>query len=261
MQRVDLLGRGDATDSQLGAGGAGFRGGDGGERDFRPFGRYVLCWRYRIGGRSYRAFIQLAKDQASTLVKVDMGDAPQLFSAEKIKKGIDRTAHGQTLASPAAVCNDHLAFQCRGGLIVAIRADSANGPTFPMSQPPQLPTVIQTARWYSGPRLWKALSKATRLAGEKTLVTALTLFYCLQDKDTPPKAKAVIVGALGYFILPIDLIPDFLPGIGYSDDMSVLVIALGTVTAYIKDEHKAKASERFDKLLGKRATPPPAEFS
>jgi uncharacterized membrane protein YkvA (DUF1232 family) len=190
-----------------------------------------------------------------------MGDAPRLFSAEKINQGIDRTAHGGNLASPTALCNDHLAFQCRGGLIVAIRADFVNGSAFPMNEPPHLPADIQTARWYSGPRLWKALSKATRLAGEKTLITALTLFYCLQDKDTPPKAKAVIVGALGYFILPTDLIPDFLPGIGYGDDMSALVIALGTVTAYIKDEHKAKAGERFDKLLGKRSTPPPTEFS
>ena len=130
-----------------------------------------------------------------------------------------------------------------------------------MSEPPQLPTEYKAARWYSGPRLWHSLTKAARFAGEKTLVTALTLFYCLQDKDTPPKAKAVIVGALGYFILPTDLIPDFLPGVGYGDDMSALVIALGTVTAYIKDDHKAKARERFDKLLRKGNTPPPAEFS
>ena len=130
-----------------------------------------------------------------------------------------------------------------------------------MSESPQLPAETKAARWYSGPRLWAALSRAARFAGEKTLVTALTLFYCLQDKDTPPKAKAIIIGALGYFILPTDLIPDFLPGVGYGDDMSALAIALGTVTAYIKDEHKAKARERFDKLLRKGNTPPPAEFS
>ena len=130
-----------------------------------------------------------------------------------------------------------------------------------MSESPQLPAETKAARWYSGPRLWAALSRAARFAGEKTLVTALTLFYCLQDKDTPPKAKAIIIGALGYFILPTDFIPDFLPGVGYGDDMSALAIALGTVTAYIKDEHKAKARERFDKLLRKGNTPPPAEFS
>ena len=130
-----------------------------------------------------------------------------------------------------------------------------------MSEPPQLPAQYKAARWYSGPRLWSALTRAVRFAGEKTVVTALTLFYCLQDKDTPPKAKAIIVGALGYLILPADLVPDILPGAGYTDDWSVLAIALGTVTAYIKDEHKAKARERFEKLLGKRDTPPPSEFS
>lgn len=86
-------------------------------------------------------------------------------------------------------------------------------------------------------------------------------FLLPAGQGPPPKAKAIIIGALGYFILPTDLIPDFLPGVGYGDDMSALAIALGTVTAYIKDEHKAKARERFDKLLRKGNTPPPAEFS
>lgn len=190
-----------------------------------------------------------------------MRDAPRFFGAEKINQGINRTAHDAMLASPAALCNDHLAFQCRGGLVVAIPPESAKSAAVSMSEPPQLPAKYKAARWYSGPRLWSTLTRAARFAGEKTLVTALTLFYCLQDKDTPPQAKAIIVGALGYFILPTDLIPDFLPGVGYTEDMSALVIALGTVSAYIKDEHKAKARERFEKLLGKRDTPPPSEFS
>ena len=56
------------------------------------------------------------------------------------------------------------------------------------------------------------------VAGRKTLLSSLILFYCLKDRDTPTWAKGVIVGALGYLILPADLIPDILPGAGYGDE-------------------------------------------
>jgi uncharacterized membrane protein YkvA (DUF1232 family) len=94
------------------------------------------------------------------------------------------------------------------------------------------------------------MNKAARTAGRKTLITALTLFYCLQDRDTPAWAKGVIVGALGYLVLPADLIPDLIPGVGYGDDWGALVAALGTVAAYIKDEHKSKALAQVARLLG-----------
>ena len=97
-------------------------------------------------------------------------------------------------------------------------------------------------------------------AGRKSLLTALTLFYCLQDRDTPPWAKGVIVGALGYLVLPTDLIPDLLPGIGYGDDWGALVAALATVAAYVKDEHKAKATAQVGRLFGSTNPAPPPEF-
>lgn len=105
------------------------------------------------------------------------------------------------------------------------------------------------------------MKKATASAGRKTLLTALTLFYCLKDSDTPAWAKGVIVGALGYLVLPVDAIPDILPGIGYGDDWGALVAALGTVAAYIKDEHKAKAAAQVDRLLGAKNPVAPPEFS
>lgn len=129
-----------------------------------------------------------------------------------------------------------------------------------MSHPPQLPNRLSAPRWYSGIGLWKTLTKVALVAGEKSLLTALTLFYCLQDRETPPWAKGVIVGALGYLILPVDMIPDILPGIGYGDDWGALVAALGTVAAYIKDEHKSKASAQVTRLFGSRNPPPTAEF-
>ncbi len=130
-----------------------------------------------------------------------------------------------------------------------------------MSDHPPFSARLAAPRWYSAPRLWRTLSKATVSAGRKTLLTALTLFYCLQDRDTPTWAKGVIVGALGYLVLPTDLVPDIIPGIGYGDDWGALVAALGTVAAYIKDDHKAKATAQVERLLGSANPAPPAEFS
>ncbi len=130
-----------------------------------------------------------------------------------------------------------------------------------MSEIPQLPGRLSAPRWYSAPRLWRTLKKVAVSAGRKTLLTALILFYCLQDRDTPTWAKGVIVGALGYLVLPTDLIPDLLPGAGYGDDWGALVAALGTVAAYIKDEHKTKATAQVDRLLGSPGGPTPPEFA
>ncbi len=129
-----------------------------------------------------------------------------------------------------------------------------------MSKFTKSPASLSAPSWYSAPRLWRTLTKATLSAGRKTLITALTLFYCLQDRDTPAWAKGVIIGALGYLVLPADLIPDILPGIGYGDDWGALVAALGTVAAYIKDEHKSKALAQVIRLLGSSDPTPPPEF-
>lgn len=129
-----------------------------------------------------------------------------------------------------------------------------------MSENPQLPARYSAPSWYSAPRLWRTLKKVSVSAGRKTLLTALTLFYCLQDRDTPTWAKGVIVGALGYLVLPTDLIPDIIPGAGYGDDWGALVAALGTVAAYIKDEHKSKATAQMDRLFGSKNPVAPPEF-
>ena len=118
-----------------------------------------------------------------------------------------------------------------------------------------------TAHWYSGPALWNTLKKVTAVAGRKTVLSALILFYCLKDRDTPTWAKGVIVGALGYLILPVDLIPDIIPGAGYGDDWGAIVAALASVAAYIKDEHKAKAHALVERFFGTAGPPPlPPDF-
>lgn len=124
-----------------------------------------------------------------------------------------------------------------------------------------IPETTGARHWYSGPALWRKLLKVAGIVGEKSLLAALTLFYCLKDRDTPNWARGVIVGALGYLILPADLIPDIVPGAGYGDDWGAIVAALATVSAYIKDQHKSRAREQVGRLLGRPRPTPPPEFA
>jgi uncharacterized membrane protein YkvA (DUF1232 family) len=99
---------------------------------------------------------------------------------------------------------------------------------------------------YSENSFWDKLSKKNVLkAGREVVMHALTLYFCLLDKDTPLKARVTILGALGYFVFPLDVIPDFTPGVGYVDDLGVLAIALSTVAVHIKPEHRRRAEEKL----------------
>lgn len=129
-----------------------------------------------------------------------------------------------------------------------------------MSELPITAASSSAPHWYSGPRLWRTLKKVAAKASRKTLYSALVLFYCLRDKDTPAWAKGVIVGALGYLVMPVDLIPDLIPGAGYSDDWGAIIAALATVAAYIKDNHKTKAEAQVIRLFGHVDPPPAPEF-
>lgn len=73
----------------------------------------------------------------------------------------------------------------------------------------------------------------------------MALFYCLQDKDTPAVVKLVLMGALGYVILPLDLMPDGLLGLGWMDDAAVVAAAVHFAGAYIKPEHREKVRSIF----------------
>ncbi|MEX0583496.1 MAG: YkvA family protein [Sneathiella sp.] len=72
-------------------------------------------------------------------------------------------------------------------------------------------------------------------------------FYCAIDGKSPAFVKAVLFGALAYFIMPADVIPDFLVGVGFTDDASVLMAAMATVQKYINDEHREKARSFLEK--------------
>lgn len=71
-------------------------------------------------------------------------------------------------------------------------------------------------------------------------------YYCAFDPATPFKVKGILVAALAYFILPFDVIPDFLLGLGFSDDLAVLVTAYGLVRSNITQAHRDKAKAKLD---------------
>jgi len=76
----------------------------------------------------------------------------------------------------------------------------------------------------------------------------LAAYYCATDPATPLRAKAVLYGALAYFVLPIDIVPDFILWLGFTDDAAVLYAAIRTVRAYVTDSHRLQARTAIDRL-------------
>ena len=91
------------------------------------------------------------------------------------------------------------------------------------------------------------LKKVLKIIGVKGVYMLLILYNTLQRKDIPPKEKSIIIGALGYFLLPLDALPDITPIVGYSDDIFALGMAILKVMPYIDDEMKEKSREQIIK--------------
>jgi uncharacterized membrane protein YkvA (DUF1232 family) len=100
-------------------------------------------------------------------------------------------------------------------------------------------------------QIFQQMKKIAAKAGREVITKALTLWFCLQDKDTPARIKAIIIGDLLYLISPIDAIPDAIPGIGFSDDLAVLTLAFGILAAHIKPEHHERAKAKVDEWLNR----------
>jgi len=107
-----------------------------------------------------------------------------------------------------------------------------------------------SGKHYSEEKFWTKLKKFGKKAGSSVVYAVLLLYYTLQKPNVPKKAKATIIGALGYFILPFDLIPDFALGLGFTDDLGALGIALIQVAIYIDEDIKRKAREKLADWFG-----------
>lgn len=80
------------------------------------------------------------------------------------------------------------------------------------------------------------------------LADAVAAYYCAIDPKTPVRAKAVLMGALAYFVLPADVLPDFIAWLGFTDDASVLYAALRAIAPHIDDGHRRKALAAIDRF-------------
>lgn len=96
-------------------------------------------------------------------------------------------------------------------------------------------------------RFWKKLARVVaRIGFAEDLVAA---FYAAVDRGTPAYVRAMLLGALAYFVLPADAIPDILAGIGFVDDVSVLATTIAAVGRHITPAHRETARRKLDQLL------------
>ena len=106
---------------------------------------------------------------------------------------------------------------------------------------------------FSKDNLLLKLQHYGRDIGLTVLYNVLQLWYVLQKPEVPAKNKAVIMGALGYLITPLDFIPDLTPILGYNDDAAAILFTLYMVRQYVDDEVKAQAKARLAKIFSEDA--------
>lgn len=115
------------------------------------------------------------------------------------------------------------------------------------SEPPQSAEQMRGyANQYSSTRFWTKVSNVARRAGYELLEKALWLHYAAQRPDTPAWARVTAYGALGYFILPFDAIPDWLYGMGLTDDLGALTLAVATLSQYIDSDVRRRTAQKLD---------------
>ena len=113
-----------------------------------------------------------------------------------------------------------------------------------------LPDFMSYSNKFTSSDFIEKISRIAKRAGAKLVYSAFILYYTLQSDKIPVKDKAIIIGALGYLISPLDVIPDAIPIAGLGDDLAVLVYVLnkvwGNVSEDVKEKAKAKLNKWFD---------------
>jgi uncharacterized membrane protein YkvA (DUF1232 family) len=115
---------------------------------------------------------------------------------------------------------------------------------------PQGEEIVKYARLFDEKEFWDKMKRFGRKAGIKVVYAALLLYYVLKSPATSAKDRAKILGALGYFILPIDVIPDFIPIAGFTDDLAALTWGVYCVIKGITPEVKANAAAKLHEWFG-----------
>ena len=111
----------------------------------------------------------------------------------------------------------------------------------------ELPDFMKYSNKFTQQDFVEKISRIAKRAGSKLVYAALILYYTLQSDKVSKADKAIIIGALGYMISPLDVIPDAIPIAGLTDDLAVLLYVLKKVWTGIDPEIIAKARERLSK--------------
>ena len=102
---------------------------------------------------------------------------------------------------------------------------------------------------YSPPderRFWRKVRRA--VARVPFVEDLLAAYFCAMDRDTPTYVRGVLLGAVAYFVLPADMIPDVLAPLGFTDDASVIAAAIAAVGSHLQPRHRAQARQRLGQL-------------
>ena len=106
---------------------------------------------------------------------------------------------------------------------------------------------------YSDGGFLEKLTQYGKIIGINALYKAVQLWFVMQKPDVPAGTKAVIMGALGYLIAPLDFLPDIMPVLGYTDDFVAITFALIKVQGYIDEEVERKSKNLLAKIFGEEA--------
>lgn len=106
-------------------------------------------------------------------------------------------------------------------------------------------------KYFNEKKLFKKLKSISGTLSSNMLYYILVLYYLVSEKSVPLKTRIIFIAALGYFILPTDLIADVIPGFGFTDDAAFIVYAANQAVNYITPEVKAKALKALEKLIGR----------
>ena len=95
---------------------------------------------------------------------------------------------------------------------------------------------------------WRKMKGSVKKAGEEIAVMGIKSWLAMADSNTSVRHKAILGGALAYFVLPTDMVPDVLAGVGFTDDMAALTLAANSVGNAITKEHEAQAREKLNSM-------------
>ena len=120
---------------------------------------------------------------------------------------------------------------------------------------PQLPDFMSYKDKFTQSAFVEKISHVAKRAGAKMVYVALILYYTLESDKVALKDKALIIGALGYLVSPLDVIPDANPLAGLSDDLAVLVFVLKKVWGDVSEDVKTKARGKLEKWFDEDEIP------